>query len=65
MERLFLNLKMERVWQRDCANHAEATGDIVDYIVSFDNCAGLISTDTSIGGIHLDGKHDQEATKDV
>ena len=28
-------------------------------------CAGLISTDTSIGGIHLDGKHDQEATKDV
>ena len=28
-------------------------------------CAGLISTDTSIGGIHLDRKHDQEATKDV
>src|SRR5690606_29049058 len=24
MERFFLNLKMERVWQRDYANHAEA-----------------------------------------
>ena len=30
MERFFLNLKMERVWQRDYANHAEATSDIAD-----------------------------------
>jgi len=30
-----------------------------------EHCAGLIPTDTSIGGIHLDGKHDQETTKDV
>ena len=37
MERFFLNLKMERVWQRDYANHAEATNDIADYIVSFYN----------------------------
>ena len=31
MERFFLNLKMERVWQRDYANHAEAKADIADY----------------------------------
>lgn len=37
MERFFLNLKMERVWQRDYANHAEAMTDIADYIVGFNN----------------------------
>ena len=37
MERFFLNLKMERVWQRDYANHGEATRDITDYIVGFYN----------------------------
>ena len=36
-ERFFLNLKMERVWQRSYANQAEARIDIVDYIVGFDN----------------------------
>lgn len=44
MERFFLNLKMERVWQRDYANHAEATIDIADYIVSFYNSVRLHST---------------------
>ena len=34
MERFFLNLKMERVWQNDYANHAKAMNDIADYIVS-------------------------------
>ena len=43
MERFFLNLKMERVWQRDYANHAEATNDIADYIVSFYNSVRLHS----------------------
>ena len=43
MERFFLNLKMERVWQRDHANHAEATSDIADYIVSFYNSVRLHS----------------------
>ena len=43
MERFFLNLKMERVWQRDYANHAEATGDISDYMVSFYNNVRLHS----------------------
>jgi len=43
MERFFLNLKVERVWQRDYANHAEATSDIADYIVSFYNSVRLHS----------------------
>lgn len=44
VERFFLNLKMERVWQRDYANHAEAQTDIVDYIVGFYNSVRLHST---------------------
>ena len=44
MERFFLNLKMERVWQRDYANHAEAETDIADYIVGFYNGVRLHST---------------------
>jgi transposase InsO family protein len=43
MERFFLNLKMERVWQRDYANHAEAINDITEYIVGFYNCLRLHS----------------------
>ena len=42
-ERFFLNLKMERVWQRDYANHAEAMSDIADYIVGFYNSVRLHS----------------------
>ncbi len=44
MERFFLNLKMERVWQRDYANQLEASKDITDYIVGFYNCLCLHST---------------------
>jgi putative transposase len=44
MERFFLNLKMERVWQRDYANHREAQRDITEYIVSFYNGVRLHST---------------------
>ena len=43
MERFFLNLKMERVWQKDYANHAEAINDIADYIVGFYNSVRLHS----------------------
>ena len=43
MERFFLNLKMERVWQKDYANHAEAMSDVADYIVGFYNCERLHS----------------------
>ena len=35
MERFFLNLKMERVWQQDYASQGEAQRDIADYIVLF------------------------------
>ena len=34
---------MERVWQKDYANHAEATNDIADYIVGFYNAVRLHS----------------------
>ncbi len=44
MERFFLNLKMERVWQKDYANHAEAITDVADYIVNFYNAVRLHST---------------------
>jgi putative transposase len=44
MERFFLNLKMERVWQRDYANQAEAIRDVADYIVEFYNNIRLHST---------------------
>lgn len=37
MERFFLNLKMERVWQRHYANPAEAVVDITHYIVGLYN----------------------------
>ena len=38
MERFFLNLKMERVWQREYANQIEANKDVMEYIVGFYNC---------------------------
>jgi transposase InsO family protein len=44
MERFFLNLKMERVWQTDYANHGEAIRDITNYIVGFYNSTRLHST---------------------
>jgi putative transposase len=44
MERFFLNLKMERVWHGDYANHPEAVHDITDYIVNFYNAKRLHST---------------------
>ena len=37
MERFFLNLKMERVWQRDYANQMEVHKDVTEYIVGFYN----------------------------
>ena len=38
MERFFLNLKMERVWQRQYANHGEARRDINQYIARLLQC---------------------------
>lgn len=42
-ERFFLNLKMERVWQRRYADRAEARRDITQYIVGFYNPVRLHS----------------------
>ena len=42
-ERFFLNLKMERVWQRNYANHAEAKLGVAIYIAGFYNCERLHS----------------------
>lgn len=44
MERFFLNLKMERVWQQHYANHQEAIKDISHYITVFYNQVRLHST---------------------
>lgn len=44
MERFFLNLKMERVWQQPYANHQEAIKDISHYITVFYNQVRLHST---------------------
>lgn len=43
MERFFLNLKMECVWQKSYANHGEAKADIANYIVNFYNTQRLHS----------------------
>ena len=44
MERFFLNLKMQRVWQQHYANHQEAIKDISHYITVFYNQIRLHST---------------------
>ncbi|KAF7274809.1 hypothetical protein GWI33_012523 [Rhynchophorus ferrugineus] len=44
MERFFLNLKMERVWQQSYANHQEAIKDVSHYITVFYNQIRLHST---------------------
>ncbi len=44
MERFFLNLKMERDWRQDYANHSEASNDVTEYIVAFYNNIRLHST---------------------
>ena len=60
MERFFLNLKMERVWQRDYANHAEATIDVADYIVGFYNAIRLHS---KLGNLAPNAFEQQQAIK--
>lgn len=44
MERFFLNLKMERVWRQEYANHREAMNDVADYMIVFYNNIRLHST---------------------
>ena len=59
MERFFLSLKTERVWQRDYANHAEAMVDIADYIVGFYNSVRLHSR---LGNLPPNAFEQQSAT---
>ena len=44
IERFLLNLKRERMWQRQYANHDEAGRDINQYIVGFYNAVRLHPT---------------------
>ena len=60
MERFFLNLKMERVWQRDYANHEEAMTDVADYIVGFYNSVRLHS---KLGNLPPNAFEQQSAIK--
>ena len=60
MERFFLSLKTERVWQRDYANHAEAMIDIADYIVGFYNSVRLHS---KLGNLPPNAFEQQSAIK--
>ena len=59
MERFFLSLKTERVWQRDFANHAEAMTDIANYIVGFYNSVRLHS---KLGNLPPNAFEQQSAT---
>ena len=59
MERFFLSLKTQRVWQRDYANHAEAMTDIADYIVGFYNSVRLHS---KLGNLPPNAFEQQSAT---
>ena len=60
MERFFLNLKMERVWQKDYANHGEAMTDVADYIVGFYNSTRLHS---KLGNLSLNAFERKSATQ--
>ena len=62
MERFFLNLKTERVWQHDYANHAEASSDIADYIVNFYNNVRLHS---KLGNLPPNAFEHQSAIKQL
>ena len=65
MERFFLNLKMERVWQKDYANHSEATNDVADYIVGFYNCERLHSKLGNLSPIAFEQKSATQQPTDV
>lgn len=63
-ERFFLNLKMERVWRKQYANHAEATQDIADYIVNFYNAKRLHSTLGYVAPNEFEGQHAAKTSTD-
>ena len=60
MERFFLNLKMERVWQKGYANDNEAMTNVADYIVGFYNSIRLHS---KLGNLSANAFERQLATQ--
>jgi len=60
MERFFLNLKMEQVWQKDNANHSEAMAAVADYIVGLYNCERLHS---KLGNLSPNASERESATQ--
>ena len=56
MKRFLLNLKRERIWQNDYANHAQAITDVADYIVNFYNAVRLYSTLGNLSPIAFEHK---------
>ncbi len=54
------NAVMERVWQRDYANHEEAMADVADYIVGFYNSVRLHS---KLGNLPPNAFEQQQATQ--
>ena len=60
MERFFLNLKMERVWQKDYANYIEAMTDVADYLAGFYNSTRL---DSKRGNLSLNAPERKSATQ--
>ena len=65
MERFFLNLKMERVGQKDHENHSETTNDVADYIVGFYSCERLHSKLGNLSPIDFDQKSATQQPTDV
>lgn len=64
-ERFFLNLKMERVWQRTYANQDEAKKDIADYIVSFYNTERINSVLGNMPPVEFERKMAAAAKKPI
>ncbi len=48
MEKFFLNLKMERAWQPQYANHDDARRDITQYIVALQSGALALHAGLSV-----------------
>lgn len=61
-ERFFLNLKMERVWQKRYVDREQARCDIVQYIVGFYNPVRLHSTLGYASPQHYEDKFIQQTT---
>lgn len=62
VERFFLNLKMERVWQRRYGDRDEARRDITQYIVGFYNPVRLHSTLGYTSPQNYEDKHNHQTT---